>query len=129
MKIEDLWHHLSSYVFYFASIIIALFVDVVVSLITVIFHLPVNLSETNLKEFMLKGSVDTMQKEEFAIRVVDGHMLLWDISMTEVLQIGVLAITFIATLIKAYIDLHNFFKNKEKNTTVKKRFGRIKRGE
>lgn len=126
MKLEDFWHHISGYVFLFASAMITLFVDVFVTIVTGILHLPVNLSETSLHEFMVKGSEVTMQKEEFAIRVVNGHMMLWDISMMEIMQMGVLAITFLATLVKIYMDLHKFKKDKEKTGTVKKRFNRIK---
>lgn len=127
MKLEDLWHHLSGYLVYLASAFIAIFIDVVVAALAYVLHVPMT-GEIQLQEYVLKGTSEVMSKEEFIIRVVDGHLFLWEVSMTEIMQIGVLGITFIVTGIKAYIDIHNFLKKKkeDKLNNVRKRYGRTR---
>lgn len=125
MKLEDFWHNISGYIFYLMGATLAIFTDVIVGVISYVLQIP-NDGEIRLEELMLGDKAGAMDTSDFIIRVVDGHLFLWDISVTELMQICLLTVSFLGAAIKIVIDLHKYCKGKkeEKETTVLKRRNR-----
>lgn len=125
MKLEDFWHHISGYIFYAVVTSVAVFIDVMVGAISILLNIPSS-GDIKLQELIYGDKAGAMDKSEFIIRVVDGHLFLWDISVTEVMQICLLAISFIGAGIKIFLDIHAFMK-KRKEEKYKQFASRLKK--
>lgn len=107
---HDTWNHVSGYLVYIASAFVALFVEAIVGALS---YIVPSMQQGNLKDNITEGTSDVMKTEEFVIRVIDGHLFVWDITMVEIMQLAVLTITFIVTAIKMYIDIHRILRQKK----------------
>ena len=112
MKLEDLWHHINGYLLYAIGATVAVFIDVVVGALTLLLNIPSS-GNIRLQELIYGDKAGAMDKSEFIIRVVDGHLFLWVVSVTEVMQILLLTVSFIGASIKIIIDVHAFLKKRK----------------
>lgn len=93
-KIEYLWDHLSSYIIYFTAATISFMVE----------------STSGIDDTLQLVNVvtDTVINHKGSLFVVtDGHLIVFGLLLTELLQLIILMVTVMLTLAKGYYDICN----------------------
>lgn len=123
VKFEEVWDYLSGYTVYAVGALIAIFIDTIATVLSFILYLP-TANNISLQTYVEKGNVGMQHSSEFIIRVIDGRLFLWDLSVNEILQQLLLLVTLIVAVSKAVIDLKDYI---EKRKTKKNRANARKR--
>jgi large-conductance mechanosensitive channel len=107
ISFHDVWESIQGYIVYIVGITIALCIDTISAIVSYLIYIPTmgfgsvsTMSSTSSTEGI--KAVDTV---DFALRVVDGQLWIWNLSVNELLQFLILMATLIITMVKGVKDL------------------------